>query len=114
MVRRFVRISVVLSVRVVGLVLLIVLVGWCSKTSLKLAVARMKLLKNKRDIQLKQMKRDLAQLLDSGQEQTARIRVCGFSRRQSIKMSFFSYYKRICCIVAKSPYLMELIVDGDT
>lgn len=48
---------------------------WCSKTSLKLAVSRIKLLKNRREAQLKQMKRDLAQLLQSGQDQTARIRV---------------------------------------
>ncbi|KAJ9688217.1 hypothetical protein PVL29_014103 [Vitis rotundifolia] len=45
------------------------------KTSLKLAVSRIKLLKNRREAQLKQMKRDLAQLLESGQDQTARIRV---------------------------------------
>ncbi|KAK6941414.1 Vacuolar protein sorting-associated protein Ist1 [Dillenia turbinata] len=45
------------------------------KTSLKLAVSRIKLLKNKRDQQVKVMKRDLAQLLESGQDQTARIRV---------------------------------------
>ncbi|KAK6944860.1 Vacuolar protein sorting-associated protein Ist1 [Dillenia turbinata] len=45
------------------------------KISLKLAVSRIKLLKNKKDQQVKVMKRDLAQLLESGQEQTARIRV---------------------------------------
>ncbi|CAD5190716.1 unnamed protein product [Musa acuminata subsp. malaccensis] len=45
------------------------------KTSLKLAVSRMKLLKNKREASVRQMRRDLAQLLESGQEQTARIRV---------------------------------------
>ncbi|KAJ4951857.1 hypothetical protein NE237_028689 [Protea cynaroides] len=48
--------------------------GKC-KTSLKLAVARIKLLKNKRDAQVKQLKRELAQLLEAGQEKTARIRV---------------------------------------
>lgn len=47
----------------------------CSKMSLKLAIARIKLLKNKREVLLKQMKRDLAKLLESGQEQSARIRV---------------------------------------
>lgn len=53
------------------------LVGFgCSKTSLKLAVSRIKLLNNKRETQVKQMKRELAQLLESGQVQTARIRVC--------------------------------------
>lgn len=48
----------------------------CSKTSLKLAVSRIKLLKNKKDAQVKQIKRELAQLLETGQERTARIRVC--------------------------------------
>nr|GME03509.1 dentin sialophosphoprotein-like [Ipomoea batatas] len=45
------------------------------KTSLKLASSRLKLLRNKKELQLKQMKRELAQLLESGQNQTARIRV---------------------------------------
>ncbi|XP_041006721.1 probable GPI-anchored adhesin-like protein PGA55 isoform X2 [Juglans microcarpa x Juglans regia] len=45
------------------------------KTALKLAVSRIKLLKNKRDVQLKQLKREVAQLLESGQDRTARIRV---------------------------------------
>ncbi|KAM7256685.1 hypothetical protein ACFE04_012426 [Oxalis oulophora] len=45
------------------------------KTSLKLAASRIKLMKNKRDAQAKQLKRELAALLESGQEQTARIRV---------------------------------------
>ncbi|KAF8400971.1 hypothetical protein HHK36_014274 [Tetracentron sinense] len=45
------------------------------KTSLRLAMARIKLLKNKRQTQVRQMKKDLAQLLEAGQEQTARIRV---------------------------------------
>lgn len=56
----------------------IVFMNWLvsrSKTSLKLAASRIKLLKNKRDAQVKQLKRELAQLLESGQDQTARIRV---------------------------------------
>lgn len=58
----------------------IVFLNWLvsrSKTSLKLAASRIKLLKNKRDAQVKQLKRELAQLLESGQDQTARIRVRG-------------------------------------
>ena len=47
----------------------------CSKTSLKLAVSRIKVLKNKGEAQLKQTKKDLAQLLESGQDKPARIRV---------------------------------------
>ncbi|XP_022752196.1 uncharacterized protein LOC111300865 [Durio zibethinus] len=45
------------------------------KTALKLAIPRIKLMKNKREAQVKQLKRELAQLLESGQDQTARIRV---------------------------------------
>ncbi|XP_059658672.1 uncharacterized protein LOC132305001 [Cornus florida] len=45
------------------------------KTSLKLASAQIKLLKNKKEIQLKQLKKEVAQLLESGQDRTARIRV---------------------------------------
>ncbi|KAM7509639.1 hypothetical protein LguiA_020092 [Lonicera macranthoides] len=45
------------------------------KTSCKLATSRLKLMKNKKGVQLNQMKKELAQLLQSGQDQTARIRV---------------------------------------
>lgn len=33
-------------------------------------------MKNKKEIQLKQLRREVAQLLESGHDQTARIRVC--------------------------------------
>ena len=46
-----------------------------SKTLLRLAISRIKLLRNKRDVQLKQMKRELVKLLQSDQEPSARIRV---------------------------------------
>ncbi|KAI4387958.1 hypothetical protein MLD38_000340 [Melastoma candidum] len=45
------------------------------KTLLKLTIPRIKLLRNRREIQIKQMRRDIAKLLGSGQEATARIRV---------------------------------------
>ncbi|KAL4571850.1 hypothetical protein LXL04_018615 [Taraxacum kok-saghyz] len=45
------------------------------KTSLKLATSRIKLMRNKKGVQINQMKRDLAQLLETGQDRTARIRV---------------------------------------
>lgn len=47
----------------------------CSKTLLKLSIPRIKLLRNRREIQLRQMRRDIAKLLETGQEATARIRV---------------------------------------
>ncbi|KAK9032101.1 hypothetical protein V6N11_056384 [Hibiscus sabdariffa] len=45
------------------------------KTALRMAIPRIKLMKNKREAQAKQLKRELAQLLVEGQDQTARIRV---------------------------------------
>lgn len=38
-------------------------------------MARIKLLRNKREAQVKQMRREISQLLTSGQEPSARIRV---------------------------------------
>ncbi|KAL1210640.1 hypothetical protein V5N11_006956 [Cardamine amara subsp. amara] len=45
------------------------------KTALQMAASRLKILKNKKDTQIKQLRRELAQLLESGQTQTAKIRV---------------------------------------
>ncbi|XP_073066539.1 uncharacterized protein [Primulina eburnea] len=45
------------------------------KTLLKLTTPRIKLLRNRREMQLKQMRREIAKLLETGQEATARIRV---------------------------------------
>ncbi len=42
-------------------------------------MARIKLLRNKRDIQIKQLRKEIAQLLTSGQEPSACIRVCSSS-----------------------------------
>ena len=49
-----------------------------SKTLLKLTIPRIKLLRNRREIQIRQMRRDIAKLLETGQEATARIRVSLF------------------------------------
>lgn len=46
-----------------------------SKTMAKMAMARIKLLRNKREAVVRQMRRDIALLLQSGQDATARIRV---------------------------------------
>lgn len=40
-----------------------------------MAVARIKLLRNKREVVIRQIRRDIALLLESGQDATARIRV---------------------------------------
>ncbi|KAJ4846286.1 hypothetical protein Tsubulata_008808 [Turnera subulata] len=45
------------------------------KTALKLAASRIKLLKNQKEAQVRKLRRELSQLLEAGQDQTARIRV---------------------------------------
>ncbi|KAH9692226.1 Regulator of Vps4 activity in the MVB pathway protein [Citrus sinensis] len=54
------------------------------KTLLKLAIPRIKLLRNRREIQIKQMRRDIAKLLETGQEATARIRVEHIVREENM------------------------------
>lgn len=54
------------------------------KTTTKMAVARIKLLRNKRLVVVKQMRRDIALLLQSGQDATARIRVEHVIREQNV------------------------------
>ncbi|XP_059454080.1 uncharacterized protein LOC132184455 [Corylus avellana] len=54
------------------------------KTLLKLTIPRIKLLRNRREIQIKQMRRDIAKLLETGQEATARIRVEHIVREENM------------------------------
>ncbi|XVE55065.1 hypothetical protein DITRI_Ditri03aG0131200 [Diplodiscus trichospermus] len=54
------------------------------KTLLKLTIPRIKLLRNRREIQIKQMRRDIANLLQTGQEATARIRVEHIIREENM------------------------------
>ncbi|KAJ8750970.1 hypothetical protein K2173_016151 [Erythroxylum novogranatense] len=75
------------------------------KTSLKLAASRIKLLKNKREAQLKHLKRELAQLLEAGQEQTARIRVEHVVREEKT-MAAYDLIEIYCeLIVARLPMI---------
>lgn len=60
------------------------LIGQKGKTCLTLAVSRIKLLQNKRDGQLKLMRKEISQFLQSGQEPIARIRVEHVIREQNI------------------------------
>ncbi|KAF6175674.1 hypothetical protein GIB67_022676 [Kingdonia uniflora] len=57
------------------------------KTMLKLTIPRIKLLRNRREIQIKQMRRDIAKLLETGQEATARIRVEHIIREENMMAS---------------------------
>ncbi|XP_021888895.1 IST1-like protein, partial [Carica papaya] len=75
------------------------------KTALKMAVSRIKLLKNKRDSQIKQLKRELAKLLESGQDQTARIRVEHVVREEKT-MAAYDLIDIYCeLIVARLPII---------
>ncbi|PHU11579.1 hypothetical protein BC332_18509 [Capsicum chinense] len=75
------------------------------KMSLKLASSRLKLLKNKKEVQVKQMKRELAQLLDSGQDRTARIRVEHVVREEKM-MAAYDLIEIYCeLIVARLPII---------
>ncbi|XP_019175802.1 PREDICTED: uncharacterized protein LOC109171130 [Ipomoea nil] len=75
------------------------------KTSLKLASSRLKLLRNKKEVQLKQMKRELAQLLESGQNQTARIRVEHVVREEKM-IAAYDLIEIYCeLIVARLPII---------
>ncbi|KDP29414.1 hypothetical protein JCGZ_18335 [Jatropha curcas] len=54
------------------------------KTCLTLSISRIKLLQNKRDLQLKHMRKEIAQFLQAGQEGIARIRVEHVIREQNL------------------------------
>ncbi|GAB4845232.1 hypothetical protein Ancab_038641 [Ancistrocladus abbreviatus] len=54
------------------------------KTLLKLTIPRIKLLRNRRELQIKQMRKDIAKLLETGQEATARIRVEHIIREENM------------------------------
>ncbi|XP_010262217.1 PREDICTED: uncharacterized protein LOC104600776 [Nelumbo nucifera] len=76
------------------------------KTSLKLAASRLKLLKNKRDAQVKQLKRELAKLIESGQEQTARIRVEHVVREEKT-MAAYDLVEIYCELIAAQLAIIE-------
>ncbi|GER43858.1 regulator of Vps4 activity in the MVB pathway protein [Striga asiatica] len=59
------------------------LLGTKCKTCLTLAISRIKLLQNKRDVQLKLMRKEIAEFLQAGQEAIARIRVEHVIREQN-------------------------------
>uniref|UniRef100_A0A803MJT3 IST1-like protein n=1 Tax=Chenopodium quinoa TaxID=63459 RepID=A0A803MJT3_CHEQI len=54
------------------------------KTLLKLSIPRIKLLRNRRELHIKQMRKDIAKLLETGQEATARIRVEHIVREENM------------------------------
>ncbi|KAL0337320.1 UNVERIFIED_CONTAM: IST1-like protein [Sesamum calycinum] len=75
------------------------------KMSLRLAASRLKLLRNKKEVQVNQMKREIAQLLQSGQDQTARIRVEHVIREEKM-MAAYDLIEIYCeLIVARLPII---------
>ncbi|KAF5183064.1 Ist1-like protein [Thalictrum thalictroides] len=59
-----------------------------SKTCLNLAISRIKLLQNKRQLQLNQMRKEIAQFLQTGQESIARIRVEHVIREMNMQAAY--------------------------
>uniref|UniRef100_A0A2N9J592 IST1-like protein n=1 Tax=Fagus sylvatica TaxID=28930 RepID=A0A2N9J592_FAGSY len=76
------------------------------KTALKLASSRIKLLKNKKDAQVKQLKREVAQLLESGQDRTARIRVEHVVREEKT-IAAFELIEIYCELIAARLPIIE-------
>lgn len=62
-------------------------------------MARIKLLRNKREIQVKQMRKEISQLLTTGQEPSARIRVEHIIREQNI-LAAYDILELFCELVA--------------
>ncbi|CAL4974476.1 unnamed protein product [Urochloa decumbens] len=58
------------------------------KTSLKMAVARIKLLRNRKEVAARQMRREVAQLLEANQDMTARIRVEHVIREEKLMRAY--------------------------
>ncbi|KAI5057546.1 hypothetical protein GOP47_0027561 [Adiantum capillus-veneris] len=81
--------------------------GFKCKTLLKLASSRIKLLKNKRGIQLKQLRKELAHLLENGQESTACIRVEHIIREQNI-MDAYEILEHFCELLIVRMPIVEI------
>ncbi|XP_019172296.1 PREDICTED: uncharacterized protein LOC109167669 [Ipomoea nil] len=77
------------------------------KTMAKMTVARIKLLRNKREVVVRQMRRDIALLLETGQDATARIRVEHVIREQNV-LAANEFIELFCeLIVARLPIIAK-------
>ncbi|KAJ0985796.1 hypothetical protein J5N97_004152 [Dioscorea zingiberensis] len=75
------------------------------KTCLNLAISRIKLLRNKREVQLKHMRKEISQFLQTGQEAIARIRVEHVIREQDI-LAAYDILELFCeFVLARIPIL---------
>ncbi|KAK8918489.1 hypothetical protein KSP39_PZI021859 [Platanthera zijinensis] len=77
------------------------------KTLLKLTIPRIRLLRNRREIQLKQMRKDIAKLLENGQESTARIRVEHIIREENM-MAAQEIIELFCELIAVRLPIIEI------
>ncbi|KAG4391631.1 hypothetical protein GLYMA_05G223200v4 [Glycine max] len=77
-----------------------------SKTALTLAVPRIKLLKNKREANVKQLRRELAQLLHSGHNHAARVRVEHVVKEEKT-MAAYDLIKIYCDLIAARMPMIE-------
>nr|CAD1823541.1 unnamed protein product [Ananas comosus var. bracteatus] len=81
------------------------LCGYEFKTCLNLAISRIKLLRNKREVQLINMRKEIFQYLQTGQEAIARIRVEHVIREQNI-LAAYEIIELFCeFILARVPFL---------
>lgn len=81
------------------------LFGGKCKTCLNLAISRIKLLRNKREVQLKKMRQEIAQFLQTGQEAIARIRVEHIIREMNI-LAAYEIVELFCeFVLARVPIL---------
>ncbi|CAL9115780.1 unnamed protein product [Musa textilis] len=79
--------------------------GTRCKTCLNLAISRIKLLRNKRELQLKQMRKEISQYIQTGQEAIARIRVEYIIREQNI-LAAYEIIELFCeFVLARVPIL---------
>ncbi|KAG9451173.1 hypothetical protein H6P81_011138 [Aristolochia fimbriata] len=77
------------------------------KTLLKLVIPRIKIMRNKREAQLKQMRRDIAKLLENGEEATARIRVEHIIREENM-MAAQEIIELFCELIAARLPIIEM------
>ncbi|XXG73643.1 hypothetical protein AAC387_Pa07g2526 [Persea americana] len=81
------------------------LLGAKCKTCLNLAISRIKFLRNKREVQLKKMRQEIAQFLQTGQEAIARIRVEHIIREMNI-LAAYEILELFCeFVLARVPIL---------
>ncbi|KAK8991423.1 hypothetical protein V6N11_062438 [Hibiscus sabdariffa] len=76
------------------------------KIALKLAIPRIKLMKNKREARFKQLKKELAELLESGKDQTARIRV-EHAVNEEKTMAAYDLLEIYCELIAARMQMIE-------